>query len=156
VDANTHNKIFLKKLRLSGWTLIVLHNFHPHPRVLLFPHPDSFHPHPRALLFPQNSKSKPLDLSPLSRLMFPLFPTISQTLTVLVSLSPSHLFIFPLLPLPLTVSLTSAQRFRPLAIKNRPCSPSVACLSLTPAKAFRPPAKNGFVIWVESVLAGLI
>ncbi|KAE8022383.1 hypothetical protein FH972_008185 [Carpinus fangiana] len=39
-------------------------------------------------------------------------------------------FIFHLLPLLLTVSLTPAQRFRPPA-KNGPCSPSVARLSHT-------------------------
>jgi hypothetical protein len=111
VDANSHNNFFLKKIKTIRSTLVdpdSLHNFHPHPRALLFPSPDNFHP--RALLFPQNSKSKPLDLSPLSRLMFPLPNHLSDShspfLPLALYLKLSLTLPFSLSPLSQTLPLT--------------------------------------------------
>jgi hypothetical protein len=71
-----------------------------------------------AQLPPQNSKSKPL--SPLSaHVPHHLSNSHSPFL-------PLALYLSQTLPLPLTVSLTPAERFWPPAKKNRPCSPSVA------------------------------
>jgi hypothetical protein len=123
VDANSHTNFSLPPART----------------LLYFISPPSF--------LPKIQKANPCLLCRLT------YPTISQTLTPPFFLSPSiylrlsfcRLLFLSLqrnrpcsneqasaLPLPLTVSLTSAEQAsaaycpRPLAKKNRPCSPSVA------------------------------